>query len=235
MHSKTAILMIGLCGGCLVGCGSSGSGGSSNLSFADMCDQGASVMCEKASGCGSTQPKADCIAQGKAQNCAGGQEQFCGVGLTVQSSKASACLDALGALTCSALNTVPTACTPEVLCASSSEGGPATNPSPGEACHVLVSGYECDAKASVCFAAGTSSSCPDRALCVGDSKEMNCAARCTVDTDCLSAGTGLVCMQGCEMSILNSFCVRPSVKASFLKYSCDGSNDSTGGVAGWSL
>jgi hypothetical protein len=232
MHSKTAILMIGLCGVYLVGCG--GSDGSSALSFEDMCDQGSSVMCEKASGCGSTQPKADCIAQGKAQSCPGGQEQFCGVGLTVQSSKASACLDALGALTCSALDTVPTACTPEVLCTSSSQGGPATNTPQGEACHG-GSANECDAKASVCFAAGTSSSCPDKALCVGDSKGMNCAAPCTIDTDCLSASTGLVCMQGCPMSILNSFCVRPSVKTSFLKYSCDGRNASTEGIVGWSL
>ena len=233
MRSKTAILMIGLCGVYLVGCG--GSGGSSALSFEDMCDQGASVMCEKASGCGSTQPKVDCIAQGKTQNCAGGQEQFCGVGLTVQSSKASACLDALGALTCSALSTVPTACTPEVLCTSSSQGGPATNTPQGEACHAVGSTNECDANASVCFAAGTSSSCPDKALCVGNSKGMNCAARCTIDTDCLSAGTGLICMQGCTMSILNSFCVKPTVKTAFLKYTCTDGSASTGGIAGWSL
>jgi len=87
----------------------------------------------------------------------------------------------------------------------------------------------------VCYAAGTSSSCPDEALCVGDGKGMNCAVHCTIDTDCLSAGTGLVCMQGCPTSILNGFCVKTSAKTSFLEYACDGSEASTGGVAGWSL
>jgi hypothetical protein len=192
-------------------------------------------MCEKASGCGSNQSNADCIAQGKAQNCAGGVVQYCGVGMTFQSGKASACLNALDALTCSGLSTMPDACSPEVLCGS--QGGSTPETTPGEACHALTSDpNSCDPKASLCYAAGTVSSCPGKALCVGDSAAMACAARCTVDDDCLSAGTGLLCLQDCTVTILKGYCISPKAKAKLAEYTCnDTRSASTPGMSGWAL
>jgi hypothetical protein len=169
MRSKSKLLMISLCGAYLVGCDGSSSGGGSSISFEDLCNQGSSLMCEKASSCGYTGSKADCIAQGKALNCSGGPERYCGAGLTYQSSKAPACLDALNALTCSTLDaSMPAACAPEVMCTSSSQGGEPTGTFRGEACQAVGVSNSCDPNASVCFAAGTASSCPNGALCVGD-------------------------------------------------------------------
>jgi hypothetical protein len=219
--------------GCLLGCGGGGKSGG-DLSFDDMCDQGATAMCEQASKCGSPQPKAECIAQGKALFCAGGEEQFCGVGMTVQPSKAAACLDALDALTCLTLSDRPTACTAEVLCASSS-GSPPQTPQ-GTACKALESRFTCDPKASLCYAAGDSSSCASNALCVGDSKGMTCAAPCEADADCLSAGAGLLCLQGCTKPIMNGFCVKAAAKAKFMQYECrDSDYADAPGTAGWIL
>ncbi len=224
-------LTIGFCCAWLVACGG-GSGG--DLSFQDMCDQGAAAMCAKAKSCGSTQPAADCIAQGKAQNCAGGVEQYCGVGMTFQAGKATACLDALDALACDALDTIPSACTPEALCLSSSGSTPGT--AQAEACHAPSSAGACDASASVCFAAGTSSSCTDRALCLGDGTGMTCAAACKVDADCSSAGTGLLCLQGCALSIFNGYCVTPKAKAKLMQYECaDPTYANAPGTSGWIL
>ncbi len=221
----------------LVGCGDGsdgGGGGGGDLSFQDMCDQGAAKMCEKAQGCGSIQPTAECIAQGKAMNCLGGVEQFCGVGMTFQSSKVSACMAALDGLACADLNTVPAACTPETLCAS--QGGTPPITSPGEACTAVSDSSSCDARAALCYAAGTSSSCANKALCVGDGTGMNCAATCAVDADCLSAGTGLVCLQGCAVAILNGYCVTPKAKAKFAQRTCSElTSSSASGIAGWSL
>ena len=229
MRRTAKFLILALWGTGLVGCGGSGGG---DLSFQDLCDQGATLMCERASSCGSSVAKADCIAQGKALNCPGGVEQYCGVGLTFQASKAPTCLDALKALTCTTLDTEPAACTPDVLCGSS---GPSTPPQQGEACHVLDALYECSATASLCYGAGSVSSCPSRALCVGDSKGLYCASACTSDSDCLSAGQGLVCMQGCAAAILNGFCVKPSAKSSFLQKVCPGESSATSGISGWAL
>jgi hypothetical protein len=218
--------------GWLVGCGGGGKGGG-DLSFADMCDQGAAAMCKKASACGSNQSNAECIAQGKAQFCAGGQEQFCGVGMTVDPGKAAACLDTLDTLTCLTLSERPTACTAEMLCASS--GSNPETPQ-GIACRSLQSSYTCDPKASLCYAAGDSSSCTGQALCVGDSKGMTCAARCKADADCLSAGAGLLCLQGCTKAIMNGFCVKAAAKAKFMQYECrDSAYADSPGTSGWIL
>jgi hypothetical protein len=231
MRNGSTLLMAGILGLGLAGCG----GGEGSLSFQDMCDQGAAAMCGKASSCGSSQSKADCIAQAKAQNCVGGVEQYCGVGMTFQSSKASACLDALEALTCTELDTMPTACGPEALCGS--QGGSTPVGTPGEACHALSGDpNSCDPKASLCYAAGKSSSCPGKAACVGDITGMTCAAPCTADADCLSAGAGLVCLQDCTVIILNGFCVTPKAKAKLVQYTCsDARSADAAGMSGWSL
>ena len=216
----------------ILGCGGGGGG---DLSFQEMCDKGAAAMCDNASRCGSTQAKADCIAQSKAQYCGSGVEQYCGVGMTFQSSKASACLDALDGLACMELDTIPSACTAEALCTSSSGSPPQTTP--GEACHALTSDPDsCNPKASLCIAAGTVSSCPGKALCVGDSAGMTCAAPCTADADCLSAGAGLVCLQDCTVAIINGFCITPKAKAKLAQYTCnDTRSASATGLSSWSL
>jgi len=112
---------------------------------------------------------------------------------------------------------------------SSSSSGPPPSP-PGEACHVrqTETPLACEASASLCYAAGTSSSCPNGALCVGDSKGMSCAPLCTQDSDCASSGAGLICMQGCQTRIMNGFCVEPGTRSRFLGTIClDGSSTTT--------
>lgn len=155
--------------------------------------------------------------------------------MTFQSSKASACLDALDALACTELDAMPTACAPEALCAS--QGGSTPVGTPGEACHALTSDpNSCDPKAALCYAAGTVSSCPGKALCVGDSAGMTCAAPCTADADCLSAGAGVVCLQECTVAILKGFCITPKAKAKLAQYTCsDARSASTTGRSGWAL
>ena len=177
MRRCRSLLALSSFGLIFVACGDGDGGENGGLSFAGMCDQGSTLMCKKASECGSTTPQAECIAESKAMFCAGGEEQFCGVGLTVQASKVAACLDTLETLTCLQLSERPTACTAEVLCGSSS-GSPPTA-AQGEACQARESSFECNPKASICYAAGTVSSCPSGGLCLGDSNGMNCAARCT--------------------------------------------------------
>jgi hypothetical protein len=195
-------------------------------------------MCKKASSCGSMETTADCVAQAKALYCPGGVDQYCGGGMTFQPSKASACLDALDALACAAMATIPTPCTPEVLCTS--PGGSTPTPASGETCHAVIPGRtdtdNCDPKASLCFAAGKPSSCANKALCVGDGTGMTCAAPCTVDADCLSVGTGLLCLQGCAVGILNGFCITPKIRTKLMETECsDSKYPDTTGTAGWAL
>ncbi len=237
---KDKLLMIGFCGAWLVACGGDGGGGkdgssAGSISFQDLCDLAAKKICDEINVCDSPVSKPDCIAQIKAANCPSGPEQYCGATGTYQASKAPACLDAINASGCELLESQPAECSPEVMCSSSSGGGSTTAPPSGAACKVLESTYECDPKASLCYAAGSSSSCAGEALCVGDINGLFCAARCTVDADCATTGTGLVCLQGCKVSILNGFCVTTQAKAKFLQRACTNGSESAAGVAGWSL
>lgn len=102
--------------------GGSGPGmsGSSHPPFQTVCIQGVTLRCQKAAACGLAQAKADCIAQDAVRFCAGGVEQYCGVGSMFEFSKAAVCLNVIEALTCSQLDTLPAACSPEVLCSSKS-------------------------------------------------------------------------------------------------------------------
>lgn len=223
---RNTLRMLGLCGAWLAAC--DGGGGAGDLSFQDMCEQGVVKMCALISTCSSPVP--DCVAELKALNCAGGPEQFCGVGSTFESSKAPACLATLDALGCEALREQPAACTPESLCSSSPHTGDASTPSTGQACSVLGDPEACAPEASVCYAAGTASSCPGRGLCAGDASGMTCATHCTADSDCSSAG--LVCIQGCEMPILEGFCVQRSLQERLLESTCPHGPASS--VTGWS-
>jgi hypothetical protein len=171
------------------------------------------------------------VAQLKARSCGGGLEQYCGAGATYIPSKAAACLDAVNSAGCELTEDMPPACAPSVVCSPAPGGGGTPASTPGEACHALGDPGSCDAKATTCYAAGTGSSCPDQALCIGNASGMTCAAHCTTDADCASGGTGLVCMQGCAMTILNGFCVTPKLKETFVQATCTHGN--AGGLTGW--
>jgi hypothetical protein len=236
MRKYGGLFLFGLLAWNVVACGGGGDdGGAGDLTFQELCDLGSARMCAQAASCGSTQAPADCIAEGKVQNCAGGVEQYCGVGKTFQSSKARACLQALEGLACAAMDTIPPACTPEVLCSATGSTPAVTL---GEACHAVGVSNSCDPKASLCYAAGTVSSCAGQGLCVGDSAGMTCAAPCEVDADCLATGPGLACLRGCAMLILNGYCVTTKAKAKFLQNTnacADPSHASSPGVSGWTL
>lgn len=242
---RDKLLLIGLYGACLAACGGGGDGvggtggfgggaGGGGPSFEEMCDQGATKLCEQINACGTSYPMSTCVAEMKAMNCANGPEQFCGAGTTYQPSKASACLDALNSAGCELVDAPPAACSPTLLCSSSPGGDPIPGPSQGEACEILDRDYECAAKASTCYGAGEASSCAAGGLCIGDSKGVFCAARCSADADCAAAGTGLVCLQGCKTSILDGFCMKPQAKTRFLQGACANGSASTTGISGWS-
>jgi hypothetical protein len=175
---------------------------------------------------------ATCVAELKARSCGGGIEQYCGAGATYQPSKAAACLDAVNSAGCELTENMPPACAPSLVCSVSPGGGGTPASTTGEACQAVDAPASCSPQASTCYAAGRSSSCLDRALCLGNASGMTCAARCTTDTDCASAGADLVCMQGCEATILNGFCVTPKLKNSFLQSACT-HGGSAAGMTGW--
>jgi hypothetical protein len=101
----------------------------------------------------------------------------------------------------------------------------------GEACE---SDSPCTERDSMCFAVGISSTCDRGALCVGTSGKLACSYECASDADCAEHAPSSVCLAACVESLLNGFCVEPSVRDELLSFPfcTEDDGDPTNGLSG---
>lgn len=113
-----------------------------------------------------------------------------------------------------------------------SSGGSAGGPGTVRPCEMVDTALECGPGDTDCYAAGVNSTCPSGGLCVGDDGEMTCAFVCHRDEDCTVDEDATVCMADCATSIVNGYCVTPSMRDVLLGTTCTTGSSSTDGVAG---
>jgi hypothetical protein len=61
---------------------------------------------------------------------------------------------------------------------------------------------------------------------------MTCSFVCRRDQDCTADEDATVCMQGCSTTIINGYCVTPSMRDLLMGTTCTTGDSDTDGVAG---